>query len=80
MNIKCIRETYKEGTTEGLAMTQAVSCWPLTAEARVRARIILCVICGGKSGTGTGISPRSSVFPCQYHSTVALHTHLSFGG
>jgi hypothetical protein len=80
MHIKCIRKTYKEGTTEGRAMTHAVSCWPLTAEARVRARIILCVICGGKSDTGTGFSPRSSVFPCQYQSTVALHTHLYFGG
>jgi hypothetical protein len=27
-------------------------------------------ICGVHSGTETGISPRSSDFPCQYHSTV----------
>jgi hypothetical protein len=51
----------------GRAMAQAVSRRPLTAEARVRP----CGICGGQSGTGTGISPSTSVFPCQFHSTVA---------
>jgi hypothetical protein len=60
-------------------MAQAVSLWPLAAESRVRSRINPCGICGGRSGTGTG-SPSSSVFPCQYHSTVVFHTHLSSGG
>jgi hypothetical protein len=51
-------------------MAQAVSRRPLTAEARVSPR----GICGGQSGIGTGFSPSTSVFPCQFHSTGApLH-------
>jgi hypothetical protein len=43
-------------------MAQAVSRRPLTAEARVRARVSICGICGQR-GTGTGFSPNISVFP-----------------
>jgi hypothetical protein len=47
----------------GRALTQAVSRRPLTAEVRVCAPVGPCEICGGQSGTGTGSSPSSSVFP-----------------
>jgi hypothetical protein len=39
-------------------MAQEVSRRPLTAEARVYARISPCEICGGQSDTGTGFSPK----------------------
>jgi hypothetical protein len=44
-------------------MAQAVSRRPLTAEARVRARVGQCGICDGQSGTVTGFSPSSSFSP-----------------
>jgi hypothetical protein len=52
-------------------MAQAVSRRPLTAEARVRSLVGPCGICGRQSGTGTGLSLSTSVFPCQFHSTGA---------
>jgi hypothetical protein len=63
----------------GRAMAQVVSRRPLTAEARVRAQVNPCGICGGQSGTGTRFSLSSSVFPCQYYSSVALQTHIIWG-
>jgi hypothetical protein len=51
-------------------MAQAVSRRPLTAEARVRSRFGPCGICG-RSGSRTGFSPSTSVFPCQFHFTGA---------
>jgi hypothetical protein len=71
--------SFVMSSTKDRAMAQVVSRRPLTAEARVRARINPCGICGGQNGTGTGFSPGSSVFPCQYHSTVALQTHIIWG-
>jgi hypothetical protein len=52
-------------------MAQAVSRRPPTPEARVQSRVSPCGICDEQTGTGTGISPSTSVFPCQFHSTGA---------
>jgi hypothetical protein len=56
------------------AMAQAVTRRPLTVEARVRFRVSPCGICGGQSGNGTGFSPSTSAFLCQFHYTgTPLH-------
>jgi hypothetical protein len=60
-------------------MAEVVIRRPLTAEAQVRPRVKPCETYGVQSVTATGFSPRSSVFPCQYHSTVALQTHIIWG-
>jgi hypothetical protein len=52
-------------------MAQTHSRRPLTAEARVQSWVSPCGICSGQSGTGTGFSPSTSVFPCQFNSTGA---------
>jgi hypothetical protein len=60
------------------AMAQVVSHWPLTAEARVHAWFSPCGIYGGQSGTVTGFSASSSLFP-----SISFHcgsVYMSSGG
>jgi hypothetical protein len=59
--------------------SEAVTCWPLTADAWVRTRVSPRGICGGQTGNGTGSSPISSAFISQHHSTEDLHTHIMWG-
>jgi hypothetical protein len=48
-------ETVKKETAYwGRAIAQAVGRWLPTAEARVRARVWSCGICGGQCGAGAG--------------------------
>jgi hypothetical protein len=61
-------------------MAQAVSRRPLSAEARVRARLSPCGIWGGRSGTGPDFSLSFSVYLCQYDHTMAVRSHASPGG
>jgi len=35
-----------------------------------------CVVCCSQSDTGTVVSPATSVFPCQYHSTIAPYSFI----
>jgi hypothetical protein len=58
-------------------MAEAIIRRNLTAVVQFRTRVTPCGICGGQSGTGTGFSPE--FFPCQCHSTVAVHTYVSPG-
>jgi hypothetical protein len=44
---------------------------PQTKDLKKKFRLCLSGICGGQSSTGTGFSPSTSVFPCQFHSTGA---------
>jgi hypothetical protein len=63
--------------TGGPAMAHVVSCWPVTAEARVHDQVGPCGVCGGQSDTGTVFLLSSSIFHCLYH--MALLTHIMWG-
>jgi hypothetical protein len=51
----------------------------LSADARVCARVSPCEIYGGQNSSRTGFPTCFLVFHCQYHSTVAFHTHITPG-
>jgi hypothetical protein len=59
----CMTPGWLRTSSIGRAKAQVVSRRPLTAEARVLARVNSCGICGGQSGTGTGFSPVSIIPP-----------------
>jgi hypothetical protein len=61
-------------------MQQEVVCRPVTADAWVHALVRQCSVCGKQSGTEIGFFPSSFLFPCQYHSTKAVHTNISSAG
>ena len=67
-------------TARGGAIAQAVSRWPLATKARALFQVSPSEICGGKSGTGTGFSPSTSLIPCQYHSIIALYLFIRHRG
>ena len=55
-------------------VAQAVSGRPLTAVARVPSHNSPCDVFIGQTGTGTGLSLSTSVFPCQHRSTNAPYS------
>jgi hypothetical protein len=61
-------------------VTKAASRRLLTPETRVHAWVNQYEICGEQSSSGRSFSPSSSIIPCQYHSTMALYTHISSDG
>jgi hypothetical protein len=59
--LKCKTKTNSE---IGSAVAQAITCQIITGVIRVRSWGSLCWICGGQSGTGSGVSPSTSIFRC----------------
>jgi hypothetical protein len=65
---------------DGRAMAQAVSRRPLTASPGFTPGTIHVGFVVDKVALGQFFLRLLRVFPCQYHSTVVLHTHTSSGG
>ena len=62
-----------------VAVAQTISCCFTTMEAWLQSQISSCEICGGQSGTGTGFSLSTLVYPTHRHSinTAYAFVHLS---
>jgi len=56
---------------------QAKSCRPLTVKTGAQSQASSCGICVKRSGTGTGFSLCTSVFPRHYHATRASYSSSS---
>jgi hypothetical protein len=79
----CLRQIVWEESTNGYlgrAIAQAVDRRLVAEEARARAQVSPCAICGGQSGNVTGLSPTHLVFPCQYYLTITLHSLMYLVG
>jgi hypothetical protein len=59
------------------AMAQAVSHWPLTAEAQVCAQVDPCGICGGQSGTGLVFIRVLWFSHANHHSSIAPYSSIT---
>jgi len=84
MALKCITVNKAEIRTSclfsyshysaGSIMSQTMSRSLLNAETRVLSRANPCGICGGRSGSGSGLSPSTSNFCCKYLLTTVPYT------
>ena len=61
----------------GHAMVQDVKSQPVVIVALAHSQVSISRIYGGKSGTVIGFSPRTAVFPCQYHSTNTRYSFIN---
>jgi hypothetical protein len=62
---------FEQKVTVQSGVNTQVHCGQKVELTSVTARVSPYGICGGQSGTVTGFSPSTSVFPCQVHSTGA---------
>ena len=62
--------------TQGHAVAQRVSCWPLNTQVRIRSQASQCENYDEQSGKGTGVYPCTSVSSCQYHCTSVPYSFI----
>ena len=60
----------------GHAMAHVVSSQPFTTKAQIQSQAGPFWIYSRESDTMIGFSPSTSVFPCQYHSTIAPYSFI----